>query len=1212
MRIAIDLQGIQSEGSRTRGIGRYSLEIIKNIITLYPQHQILLVANAALSDLQDEFSNQLNLPNVNFIKWYSPAPFDFMSRNNTKKKLAKYLRSYTFSCLHADIILITSFFEGFSDNCLIELDKDFIHIPIISIFYDLIPLLNPNLYLNTNPDFSKFYKAKIRALKDIDGLLAISYSSAKEAINYLEFEPNNIYNISSACDVKIFNDSSEINSQLEFKLDVNIKFILYSGASDPRKNIRSLLHAFSLLPEELKHLKLVLVGHLLTPEIELIDNWINFFNIDSANVIKTGYISDFDLVNLYRSCELFVFPSLHEGFGLPVLEAMSCGAPVIGSNCTSIPEVIGFKEAMFDPSDINDIKNLIIKALTNIQFKKELRLNSIVQSKKFSWTNTSNSTIEACRNFINSEEKIYFSKDWKNLTKINYSFFELLIQKIKSLKENNFFFNKKLDFETAASIDKITIQLDSIARNLATYENLSWRVEGPFDSSYSLSILNRCFTKSLHKKIFNLSLKITEGLGDYDPNINYLMQYSTIYSIFKESKNKTTDSDVISRNLYPPRVNDMRGTFNLLHSYGWEESEFPAEWINEFNCYLQGITVMSSQVKKILIDNGLNLPVKVSGLGLDHMNEVQASTDFKVVAKKYKILHISSCFPRKGIDILLNAYSNSFTNSDDVSLIIKTFDNPHNNVNELIEELKRTNAYLPDIIVIKDELTPEQIKSLYLQSDVLVSPSRGEGFGLPIAEAMLLGVPVITTNWGGQVDFCNQNNSWLIDYEFVLSESHFNLDLSYYAEPSIDHLSLLLKEVYNLSSTVIEEKLSNAQKEIKNLKWDTVAEKNIDFVRNKLCNHEYQATKIGWISTWHSNCGIASYSRRLTKFMPDDLIIFSPLDENSSDHSLNVIPCWELKGSQKFDLVLTKILSAHITSLVIQFNYGLFDFDQLSTFIQKCIDHNINIIFFLHSTIDPPEDKNKSLQLLVNSFKKCKRIFVHTVHDLNRLKNIGLINNVSLFPHGIIDSDINLAKPFTLFPNWIKRRNLSIVSYGFCLPNKGFLELVKSINILRNHDINLELNIYSSIYNQDYYWVYEKLKNLICHLNLGNLVNIHSEYIEENQVVDVLSKHDLVVLPYQSSNESSSAAVRDALASLRPVMVTPLPIFDDVSSFVDYLPGISPADLADGLKSWYLAEIERPLDLHKFQDQRLNQLKHRRFSSLSYRISNVINGLEKN
>ena len=151
-----------------------------------------------------------------------------------------------------------------------------------------------------------------------------------------------------------------------------------------------------------------------------------------------------------------------------------------------------------------------------------------------------------------------------------------------------------------------------------------------------------------------------------------------------------------------------------------------------------------------------------------------------------------------------------------------------------MNKFRQSYSKFPDVIVIKDDFNDSQIKSLYEQSDLLVAPSRGEGFGLPIAEAMLLGVPVITTNWGGQLDFCNSNNSWLIDYRFVQSNSHFKLDFSYWAEPKIKDLSQALLEVYNSSPSEIYEKTKLAKDSISNFKWDLVAEENLSFINKDL------------------------------------------------------------------------------------------------------------------------------------------------------------------------------------------------------------------------------------------------------------------------------------------------------------------------------------------------------------------------------------------
>tara|TARA_Y100001968_G_scaffold329487_1_gene378933 strand:+ start:10213 stop:13851 length:3639 start_codon:yes stop_codon:yes gene_type:complete len=1210
MRIAIDLQGFQSERSRLRGIGRYSFELIKCLTELYPQHEYILVANGALKDVRVELRSQLELPNVNYIEWFSPGPLDYISRDVNYFNLGKYIRTYTFKSLHVDIILITSFLEGFSDNCLTEFDGYMEETIVLSIFYDAIPLINPDLYLKNNPEFEQYYTYKLREMRSLDGLLAISHSSKKEACNYLDFDTKYVYNISSGCDESIFNT----NKTSSYKSNFDCRyFILYTGASDPRKNVRGLLEAYSQLSNRLSHYKLVLAGYLCESEDQLIDSWIKLYSINPKNVIKAGYVSDQDLAELYRNCSLFVFPSFHEGFGLPILEAMSCGAPVIGSNRTSIPEIIGTKHAMFDPSNSNEIKELIERVLLDYQFKNDLIKNSISQSKNFSWSLTAKLTVNAFKNFLSQRNEVIAKNlDWKYISKINNDNLHILLNKIKN--DKHITLNKYDDFwkECIASIDKTNSQIDSYGRFITNTNTLnSWKVEGPFDSSYSLSILNRCFANSLNKEITNLFLSNTEGLGDYIPDIDYLRQYPLIYSLYNKSINNNIVTDVVSRNLYPPRVNDVNGRFNLMHSYGWEEGSFPFNWINDLNVYLQGITVMSQQVRKILIDNGLYIPIEVTSLGLDHLDAIIPDKDYKVSDKEFKILHISSCFPRKGVDVLLKAYLKAFTKNDCTCLIIKTFDNPHNNIDDQISELIDYDS--PQIIVIKDELSEEKMKSLIMQSSVLVAPSRGEGFGLPIGEAMKMRIPVITTNWGGQKDFCNNENSWLLDYQYTQSSSHFNLDYSYWAEPSISHLCQLLLQIKNSSKDQLEKKIIKAKELADTFKWDSVTKKNVNFVNHYSAIFNNKFSKIGWISTWHDQCGIASYSKHLIDNILDDVFIFSPQNKSTlSNLGYHIYPSWNL-GSTSNNLqgLKNKILSMNITSLIIQFNFNFFDFEEFNNFITDLSNESINIIIFLHSTIDPIDNKNKKLSNLVTSFKKCNRIMVHTINDLNRLKSLGLCDNLCLFPHGILEYSKptkGLNNIFNLFKSTSK---FKLATYGFCLPNKGYDKLIKAIKILRDKNYNVKLNIFSSIYSDDYYWVYENTADLIKELNLQNFVEIDINFMSDEETLDHLSSHDLLVFPYQPSNESSSASVRHGLATFKPVLVTPNPIFSDVSDLVEYLPGYEPDEIADGIASW-IDKKKNISSINLESNDREDIIKNRHFSKLGFRLSGIIKSLEIN
>ena len=140
LRIVIDLQGFQRGGNRIRGIGRYSLEIVKSLIHNYSHHEYVLLANSSLFDFSNYFCEELNDNKLNVI-YYEWAPVGRINEdvvhNYSKNSIAIQLRSYALTLIHADLILLTSFFDGFKDNTLIDCDESYNLPPIVSIIYDL-------------------------------------------------------------------------------------------------------------------------------------------------------------------------------------------------------------------------------------------------------------------------------------------------------------------------------------------------------------------------------------------------------------------------------------------------------------------------------------------------------------------------------------------------------------------------------------------------------------------------------------------------------------------------------------------------------------------------------------------------------------------------------------------------------------------------------------------------------------------------------------------------------------------------------------------------------------------------------------------------------------------------------------------------------------------------------------------------------------------
>lgn len=695
MRIVIDMQGAQTE-SRFRGIGRYTTALVQAIARNASEHEIWVVLNnnfqetfegvrISLADLVP-MERILNFAVAQKISWESPS-------NTWRRRASELIREKFLSDLDPDIVLVTSLFEG-ANKCGAALslgifDSNPDH-KVAVILYDLIPLLDPDNYLGSDWGRS-WYMDKIDNLKRADLLLSISEYSRQEAIEALCFDGSNIKNISSA-HTNIFQPSVEDS---EFKRDklnrhgIFKPYAMYNGAVEPRKNLGRLLEAFALLPSEiLESHQLVLVGKVSDLDRVNLMALAKKLRIEEQ-LILTGYVNDDDLVELFKNCQVFVFPSLHEGFGLPALEAMACGAATIGSNVTSIPEVIGRTDALFDPRDPKDISDKIFKALTDSNFRSSLHIHAITQAKKFSWDLCAKRTIEAFAQLI-SKSPIKHTATWTEYLTRSSRSYERLIGAIAKIPTTVGLPTDEDLKEIAGCIAANRELTDKVARyGEQLPEQIKWRIEGPFDSTYSLALLNRETARALDGLGHQVMLHSTEGPGDFLPSEEFLRSHPDLELFYARSQTVSiAESDVTSRNLYPPRVSDMNCRFNLLHHYAWEESGFPDEWANNFNEHLQGITCLSQHVRKVLVDSGVKIPMSVSGCGVDHWLRVPQGTKYELACKKFRFLHVSSCFPRKGADVLLKAYGRAFTKHDDVTLVIKTFKNPHNEIHRWIDEIK--------------------------------------------------------------------------------------------------------------------------------------------------------------------------------------------------------------------------------------------------------------------------------------------------------------------------------------------------------------------------------------------------------------------------------------------------------------------------------------------------------------------------------------------
>lgn len=256
-----------------------------------------------------------------------------------------------------------------------------------------------DLVLRIMPETMPFYRVKMLelylkySLNEADAIIAISESTKKDITEHYGISSDKITVTHLGVDRGVFRPDvgqGTINSVKE-KYSISGDYILYLGTIEPRKGIDRLLKAFLTVKSRFgKPVKLVLAGGIGWKVSELVKQIRSL--ADGGDLIYTGHVSDSEAAALYNGAKVFVFPSRYEGFGIPVLEAMSCGCPVITAGCSSLPEVAGEAGILFDGDDNEALVEAMLRVLDEDALRKSMSEKGLERSRLFSWEKTAEAT----------------------------------------------------------------------------------------------------------------------------------------------------------------------------------------------------------------------------------------------------------------------------------------------------------------------------------------------------------------------------------------------------------------------------------------------------------------------------------------------------------------------------------------------------------------------------------------------------------------------------------------------------------------------------------------------------------------------------------------------------------------------------------------------------------------------------------------------------
>lgn len=388
MNIAIDVLAILGPGSKNRGIGNYTTSQLKKLFELDKTNNYYLLnfyENTSLKDI-------LLFPdNVQEFYFYTgDANQVLRGMSNFQKIIGDIVRKFI-SEHKIDVFYVTSPFDGILhiESSWLESTKKVVTI------YDVIPYIFKERYLQ-NKEVYHDYMTRIKTFEKFDKLLAISESAKQDMIKYFNVDETSVDCIYAGVDECYTELQIPTDEKKDLKKNYNIQdeYIMCTGGDDDRKNIGELIIAYSNLPKDLTYRYQLVIACKLSEASENRYKKLAEHCGVGDRVILTNFVPLEHLIKLYNMACVVAFPSQYEGFGLPVVEAMACGTPVLTSNNSSLGEIAEGAAVLVDPFDNKDITRGLIEILTKADLT-DLVKKGYERLEKFTWKKVAEATLES-------------------------------------------------------------------------------------------------------------------------------------------------------------------------------------------------------------------------------------------------------------------------------------------------------------------------------------------------------------------------------------------------------------------------------------------------------------------------------------------------------------------------------------------------------------------------------------------------------------------------------------------------------------------------------------------------------------------------------------------------------------------------------------------------------------------------------------------------